>query len=82
MIWMDIIKTAHSPNQNQPRKRSCYIMVIRINRKGDVTIRVIRMPSGMRYGAVRGARRLSKWAFRLTCRRKCIENFMQCKKTG
>lgn len=51
MIWMDIIKTAHSPNQNQPRKRSCYIMATRINRKGDVTIQAIRMPNVMRYGA-------------------------------
>ena len=56
MIWMDIIETVHSQNRKRP-KRSCYLTVRRINRKGDVGILTVPVPSAMRFLADRTARK-------------------------
>ena len=56
MVWLDIIEIVHTQNRKRP-KRSCYLTVGRINRKGDVGILTVRVPSAMRFLADRTAKK-------------------------
>jgi hypothetical protein len=56
MIWMDIIEIAHFQNRGR-LKRSCWLTVTRINRKGDAGILTVPVPSAMRFLAGRTAKK-------------------------
>lgn len=64
MIWLDIIEIAHSQSQERP-KRSRYLTAIKINRKGDAGILIVRVPSAMRFLAGRTAKKSIELGFQV-----------------